>query len=122
MLRSLAILGLCVLARSAGRAQDHSEEIHVHAKLSAIVMLSQFSGKVIPVDLDPRFALTLRILSARPSVNALHDGNVVTFAIHSPSELFVREPKKGKTYDFSLSRETENGKVRFCCLQVEGIR
>jgi hypothetical protein len=118
MLRSLTILSLSLLACAAGQAQS-SEEIHLRANVKAIVMLSHFSGKVIPVDFDPRFALTLRIESARPSVNRFHESAVVTFAIHSPSELFVKPPRNGKTYNFSLSRTTEDGKVRFCCLQVE---
>jgi|SRR6266851_1323577 len=74
---------------------------------------------VIPVDFDPRFALTLNIESARPSVNRFRKGAVVTLAIHSPSELFEEKPRKGKTYNFSLSRTTENGKVRFYALQIE---
>jgi hypothetical protein len=64
----------------------------------------------------------LRVESATPSIDHFREGDVVTLAIHSPSELFVEKPKKGKTYDFSLSRETENGKVRFCCLQLDRIR
>ena len=118
MLRSLTILSLSLLASAAGQVQS-TEEIHLRANMKAIVMLSHFSGTVIPVDFDPRYALTLQIESARPSVNGFRAGAVVTLAIHSPSELFQKQPRKGKTYNFSLSRTTENGKVRFYALQVE---
>ena len=118
MLRSLTILSLSLVASAAGQAQS-TEEIHLRANMQAIVMLSHFSGTVTPVDFDPRYALTLKIESARPSVGRFREGAVVTLAIHSPSELFEVEPRKGKTYNFSLARTTEDGKVRFCCLQLE---
>jgi len=113
MLRSLAIFFACTL----GQAQNN-DEIQLHAKVRAIVMLSKFSGRVIRLDVDPRFALTLRVESVTPSIDLFRDGDVVTFAIHSPAELFEETPKKGKTYDFVLSRTIENGKVWFCCLEL----
>jgi len=72
-MRHRVILGLSLLAFAAGQAQS-TEEIHIRANIKAIVMLSRFSGTVIPVDFDPRFALTLHIVSARPSVKGISGG------------------------------------------------
>jgi hypothetical protein len=113
-----AILGLSLLACVA-QAQSTEDKIHLRATVKAIVMLSHFSGEVITVDLDPRFALTLRIESANPSVYSFREGALVTLAIHSPALLFGGKPKEGETYNFSLSRTTENRKIRFFGLQLE---
>jgi len=117
MVRSIAILALSLFAWVSVQAQN-SDEIQLRAKLKAIVMLSHFSGQAVPVDLDPRFAMTLRVESATPSIDRFREGDIVTFAIHSPSLLFLETPKKGQTYEFLLSRTVENRKVRFCCLQL----
>ena len=89
----------------------------MRATVQAVVPLTSFSGRVTPVGADPRFALTVRIQSIDPSITSLSAGTVVTFAIHSPALLFAGSPVKGKTYDFALTREIEDGKVRFAGLK-----
>ena len=121
MLRSLAILAVSLSACNACLAQSTNDEIHLRATVQAVVPLTSFSGKVTPVDVDPRFALVVRIESAVPAVANFTEGAVVTLAIHSPSLLFAGEPKKGKTYDFLLGRKIENGKVSFFGLRVRKI-
>lgn len=118
MIRLLAILGISIWACAAGRAQGPSDEIHLSATVQAVSPLTKFSGTVTPVDVDPRFALTVRIESVVPTVTNFTPGAVVIFAIHSPSQLFAGEPTKGKTYDFVLHRETKDGKVRFFGLKI----
>ena len=117
----LLTLGL-VAARSAGQARSTVEEIHMRATVQDIVLLTGFSGKVIPVDFDPRFVLTVRIESLGPAVTNFTVGAVVGFAIHSPSLLSREEAKKGKTYDFSVQREIKHGKTRYFGLKVEKVQ
>jgi hypothetical protein len=119
MLRTLAVLALSLAACNAGPAQDTHDEIYLRATVQAVVPLADFSGSVTPVGADPRFALTLRIDSVVPVVANFSDGTVVTLAIHSPSLVFAGEPTKGKTYDFSLGREIENGKTVFVGLTTK---
>ena len=114
----LLTLGL-VAASSAGQARSTIDEIHMRATVQDVVLLTHFSGKVIPVDFDPRFALTVRIESVGPAATNFTVGAVVAFAIHSPSLLFGEEAKKGKTYDFSVQREIRHGKTRYFGLKVD---
>jgi hypothetical protein len=114
----LLTLGL-VAASSASQARSTVDEIHMRATVQDVVLLTHFSGRVIPVDFDPRFALTVRIESVDPAATNFTVGAVVTFAIHSPSLLFEEEAKKGKTYDFSIQREIKHGKTRYFGLKVE---
>jgi hypothetical protein len=121
MLRALAILFVSLAACTAGQAQKANDEIRLRATVQSVVQLADFSGAVIPVHFDPGFALTVRIESATPPVAGFASGSLVTFAIHSPSLLFVGEPTKGKTYDFVLDRKTESGKVRFSDLKLQAL-
>jgi hypothetical protein len=120
MLRSLAIVAMSLSACSAGRAQITNDVIHLRATVQAVVPLASFSGRITSVDVDPRFALTVRTESTVPAVANFTDGALVTFAIHSPSLLFAGEPTKGKTYALSLHRKIENRKVSFLGLKVSG--
>jgi len=118
MLRFLAILAMSLSACAVGQAQSANDEIRLRATVQAVVPLTNFSGGITLVGVDPRFALTVRIESTVPAVADFTEGAVVTFAIHSPSLLFAGEPTKGKTYDFSLRRKIENGRARFFGLRV----
>ncbi len=104
----------------AAEPQHPVDEIHLRATVQDVGQLASFSGTVIPVDVDPQFALTVRVESAVPTAADFTSGTVLTFAIHSPSRLFGGEPMKGQTYDFLLHRKTEGGKVRFFNLQLRG--
>ena len=118
MLRSLAILAMSLSACAAGQAQPTKDEIRLRATVQVVVPLTRFSGQVTPVDVDPRFALSLHIESAIPAVADFTQGAVVTVAIHSPSLLFGGDATKGKIYDLSLRHRIENGKARFFGLRV----
>jgi hypothetical protein len=101
--------------RQARRAQ-------MRATVQDVVLLTDFSGKVIPVDFDPRFALTARIESVGPAATNFTVGAIVAFAIHSPSLLFGEEAKKGKTCDFSVQREITHGKTSYFGLKAEKVQ
>ena len=122
MIRLLAILSVSLLASSASQARTNIDEIHLRATVQDVVLLTDFSGKVIPVNFDPRFALTVRIESVDAAATSFTVGAVVTFAIHSPSLLFGDEAKKGKTYDFSVQRQIKHGKTRYFGLKVEKVQ
>jgi len=104
-----------------GRASQISDDVRLRATVKAVVPLSDFSGVVTPVDVDPRFALTVRIESAAPATTDFNTGAAVTLAIHSPSLLFGGEPTNGKTYEFLLHKKVEDGKVRFFGLEVRPL-
>lgn len=94
----------------------------MRATVQAVVPLTSFSGQVTSVGVDPRFALTLRIESIDHAITNFSAGTVVTLAIHSPALLFGRESAKGKTYDFVLIRESENGRqARFSGLKARRV-
>jgi hypothetical protein len=118
MLRVIAILAVSLSAFAVGQTQSTIDEIHLRATVQAVVPLSSFSGRVTPVDFDPRFALTVHVESAVPAVANFTEGAVVTLAIHSPSLLFAEEPTKGKAYSFVLHRKVRKGKAKFFGLRV----
>lgn len=118
VVRSLVSIALSVGLCTSVQAQTTADEIQLRATVKAVGLLADFPGKAIPVGFDPRFALTVRIESAVPATTDFKLGSVVTFAIHSPALLFAGEPKKGKTYEFSLRRKIEDGKSRFFDLRV----
>jgi hypothetical protein len=119
VVRSFAILAMSLWACTVGQAQSANDEVRLRATVQAVVPLAGFSGKATPVDVDPRFALTVRIESAIPAVANFTTGAVVTLAIHSPSRLFAGGPTKGKTYDFLLRRKIVDAKLEFFGLRVE---
>ena len=115
----LAILAFSICTGLAVNAESAKDEIHLRATVQSVRYIGNFSGVVIPVHFDPGFALTVRIESADPAISNFPEGAVVTFAIHSPSQLFRGKAEKGKTYNFVLHRVIENGKARFFGLQLE---
>jgi hypothetical protein len=118
MLRSITILLLSLAASFAADEKPQREEFRLRATVHDVVVLSSFSGTVTPVDADPRFAVTMRLDSITPSLTNFTKGATVTFAVHSPSRLFAAADVKGKTYDFTLRRETARGKTRYSSLEV----
>lgn len=118
-IRILLILVFSLCTCMAGSTTNNTDELHLRTTIQSVVFLGDFSGVVIPVHADPRFALTVHIESADPAISNFHTGDVVTFAIHSPSLLLGCKAEKGKTYNFVLHKTVENGKVRFFGLQIQ---
>ena len=63
MIRLFVIFGLSLLVCNRGQTQSTKDEIHLRATVRDVVPLSDFSGKITPVDFDPRFAR--RFVSSR---------------------------------------------------------
>src|SRR5262249_51396500 len=118
MLRFITILLLSLAVSFAADEKSQREEFRVRARVQDIVILSSFSGTVTPVGVDPRYAVTLKIESVAPELTNMVAGATATFAVHSPSRLFAAADAKGKTYDFTLRRETTGGKTRYSSLEV----
>ena len=67
MIRPLAILAVSLLACTTRQAQSTKEdEVRLRATLLAVVPLTDFSGTVTPIGVDPQFALTVRVESVVP--------------------------------------------------------
>jgi len=120
MIRLFA-LTVSLLAGATGQTQSFVDEVHLRGTVEDVVMLTKFSGKVIPVDFDPRFALTIRIESVDPE-GRFPTGAVVAFAIHSPALLFGAKEAKGRTYDFSVHRKVKRGKTTYFGLKAEDVQ
>jgi len=118
MLRFITILLLSLVASFAADEKPQREEFRLRAMVQDVVALSSYSGAVIAVGADPRFAVTMRVDSLTPSLTNFTKGATLTFAVHSPSRLFDAADAKGKTYDFTLRRETAGGKTRYASLEV----
>jgi hypothetical protein len=118
MLRCISILLLSVATILAADEKPQREVFRLRATVLDIVLLSRYSGTVMPVGVDPRFAVTMRVESITPSLTKFTKGGPVTFAVHSPSQLFAAEDAKGKTFDFNLYRDTANGKTTYSNLEV----
>jgi len=119
MIRPLAILAVSLLACTTRQAQSTKEdEVRLRATVQAVVPLTDFSGTVTPIGVDPQFALTVRVESVVPDDTHFRAGKVITLAIHSPSLLFGARPIKGKTYNFVLHREIRDGKTGFYFLNL----
>lgn len=112
MIRLFPFLVLSLLFSDVGQAQKTVDEIHLRGTVQDVVLLSHFKGKITPVDIDPKFALAVRVESVVPEDRNFPAGAIVAFAIHSPALLFG-DVKKGKVYDFSLQREIKQGKTRY---------
>ena len=80
-------------------------EIKFTVKVTEAGYLSSFHGSYVPVHFDPRFFLTVEVLSCINSSNLIFPRETVTLGIHSPSQLFVREDYVGKTWDMTVERE-----------------
>lgn len=116
MIRWFAILVMTLWTSTGGQGQSTNNEVRIRATVKVVAPLTSFSGTITPVGVDPRFALTLRIESAAPTVANFGAGAVVTLGIHSPSQLYGGESPKGKMYDFVLHRTMEGGKLRYFAL------
>ena len=118
MPRSIVIFLLSLAASFGADEKPQREEFKLRATVRDVVVLSSYSGTVTPVDAKPRFAVTLRVDSITPSLTNFDKGATAAFAVHSASRLFAAEDAKGKTYDFTLRRETTDGKTWHSSLEI----
>jgi hypothetical protein len=92
--------------------------------VKSIELLGERKLKVIPVNFDSRFAVTVHIESVTPLETPLKEGAEAIFAIHSPARLFLAGEKDvvGKKYRFRLTWEKVNDRSRFSQLTASPIK
>jgi len=116
-----AVVLLNAMACRGAEQQTNVEHFMMRAVVADVVVLQEFKGSAYRTHFDPRFALTLRVESVAPPLTNFTNGTLVTFAIHSPTQLFFGDTPKGKTVDFSLSRKIEADKRIAWGLAVDQI-
>ncbi len=67
-----------------------------------VELLSQFEGKAVPIDLDPRFVIVIYVTQS--SLNEIPVEQQAAFCIHSPTRLFAKQPEQivGQSFRFIL--------------------
>lgn len=82
----------------------HKVTITFAGTVKSVEMLGDRELKVIPVDFDSRFAVTVHIESVTPKEVPLKADTDQNFAIHSPAQLFqaAKEEVIGKKYRFKV--------------------
>lgn len=93
-------------------------ELTFTAVIGKPVLLSSFTGTVIPVHRDPRFVLPVTIETAPAGDPILIPGTVVHFAIHSPSRTFAGAAPSGRTRTLTVQMLERDGTRRWSALRV----
>ena len=110
MTRTILLVALILAAAVPGPAEPREAftDFQLQGTVLAVGYLADTAA--IPVDFDASFALTVRIESCVPENARFKIGSNATFAIHSPTLLFMGDPIIGKSYRFSLRQvKTKNG-------------
>ena len=117
-MKSLLISLLLLSILTSPSVETEAPHLALRATVLHVTPLPGYSGKIIPIDVAPQFALVLKIESATPVSTNFTIGSNVVFAIHSPTRLFADQPVTNRSYDFRLKREVVDGKVVFSDLSV----
>lgn len=99
-------------------AAESLETFQLRGTVLSVTPLSTHSGKVTPVNVDPRYVMVLKIESVTPSITNFVKGSTNAFAIHSPDRLLGSEPFAGTSYTFQLKQTTIEGKTAFSEMKV----
>lgn len=92
------------VTRISDPSTTHKVTITFTGTVKSVEMLGERELKVIPVDFDSRFAVTVHIESVSPKEVPLKANTDQNFAIHSPAQLFqaAKEDAIGKKYRFNV--------------------
>jgi hypothetical protein len=87
-----------------------------HFRLRAEVLSVGPAPSTIPRDcirsaFDAQFVLIARVISVTPDDARFIPRHTVSFAIHSPSQLFMGDEPRGHTYDFDLHTPEAGSKL-----------
>jgi hypothetical protein len=100
---------------SSDQSTTHTVTISFTGTIKSVEMLGDRELKVIPVDFDSRFAVTVHIESVTPKEVPLKADTDQNFAIHSPAQLFqaAQEDAIGKKYRFKVVWNGMRSKSKF---------
>ena len=103
-LESLPHTNQSSFSETSDTSTSHKVSITFIATVKSIEQLGERELKVIPVDFDSRFAVTVHIESVTPKEVPLKADTDQNFAIHSPAQLFqaAKEDAIGKKYRFKV--------------------
>ena len=110
MKRIIAFLAAALFCFGVARGESTNnvatnDVVRLRVTVVDSVLLRSFRGSVNLIgDVNPGFALTLRIDSCVPAITSLKSGTIVTFAVHSPSLFLNSEAEKGKTNEITMPR------------------
>lgn len=109
LLLLLLVSVLCGSSRelqpNRNRSRSHKVSIVFIGTVKSIEPLGKRDLRVIPVDVDPRFAITVHVESVTPKETPLKVDTDQVFAVHSPARLFsaVEEEIIGRKYRFKVA-------------------
>jgi len=108
---------LLALITAVSVAAD-SSDLEFRGRIVRVTTLQEHSGSAIATHFDPRFAVTVGVVSARPESVPFVNGKLVVLAIHSPAQVFSADADSlaGRTFDFALTRTTGNGRTSYSAL------
>jgi hypothetical protein len=91
--------------RAAARLASQTVSITFVGTVKSIEPLGRRELKVIPVDCDSRFAVTVDVEEVAPKDAPLQSNKNQVFAIHSPARLFLAPEKEiiGSKYRFRVT-------------------
>ena len=111
MKRIIAFLAAALFCFGVARGESTNnvatnDVVRLRVTVVDSVLLRSFRGSVNLIgDVNPGFALTLRIDSCVPAITNLKPVTTVILAVHSPT-LFLRgSAEKGKTYEITMPRK-----------------
>lgn len=101
----------------------HKTSLTFIGTVKSVEPLGKRELSVIPVDFDPRFAVTVQIESVTSQEGPLEEGIEQVFAIHSPAQLFRADIEEVifKKYRFRVNWEKSGDKARFSALTASVI-
>jgi hypothetical protein len=111
------------LTKTSDASTSRKVSITFIATVKSIELLGERELKVIPVDFDSRFAVTIHIESVTPKEVPLKADTDENFAIHSPAQLFQvsKEDSVGKKYRFKVVWNGMPGNSKFSNLSAVRI-
>ena len=131
ILISTAVLSLTVVRGQTTQIDTTSKpqfKVQLTCTVKNIQLLSKSSEKIIPVDVDSRWALTVQIDTVQTDKLPFNDmkpfniGETKTFGIHSPTKLFAESDTNsiiGKSYDIEFTCQlSEKSEYIFSSIKI----
>jgi hypothetical protein len=105
--------------RAAAVYAAESSTIEFKGRVVSIVTLREHKGAAIQTHIDPRYAVTVDVLSANSESPPFRNGKRVVLAIHSPTRLFsvtADEILTGRNFNFAITQTANNGRTSYSAL------